>query len=71
MSTDPGDIVFDPFGGGGSTFQVTEKNNRLWIGSEIGPCEPIVERLQYLENVRFGELCPDRLVNCFKTNEDH
>ena len=69
LSTDPGDIVFDPFGGGGSTYQVAEKTNRLWIGSEIGPCEPIAERLQFLVNVRFGDPCPDELTNCFKRND--
>ena len=44
ISTQPGDVVLDPFGGGGSTFVTAEHLNRFWLGSEIGPVEPIVER---------------------------
>ena len=67
MSTDPEDIVLDPFGGGGSTYQVAESHNRYWIGSEIGPCEPILERLQFNESVRIGESIPKELAECFRT----
>ena len=35
MSTDPGDTIFDPFGGGGTTYQVAEENDRNWIGTEL------------------------------------
>src|ERR1035441_9235799 len=35
MSTNPGDMVFDPFGGGGSTYQAAEKHHRNWIGTEL------------------------------------
>lgn len=45
MSTDPEDLVLDPFGGGGSTFQACEKHNRSWIGSELHDCHHIQERL--------------------------
>jgi site-specific DNA-methyltransferase (adenine-specific) len=53
MSTDPGDIVFDPFGGGGSTYQAAEKNDRNWIGTELYDCDHIVERLteQFPESI--------------------
>lgn len=44
IATNPGDVVVDPFGGGGSTFVVAEKLHRFWIGTEIGPWEPIVQR---------------------------
>jgi site-specific DNA-methyltransferase (adenine-specific) len=54
MSTNPDDIVLDPFGGGGSTFQMAEKNKRYWIGSEVGACEPIAERLQFFIGSEFG-----------------
>ena len=66
MSTEPGDIVLDPFGGGGSTFMVSEQNHRLWIGSEIGPCEPIIERLQFFNSSKFGEPLPDNLSSVFR-----
>jgi site-specific DNA-methyltransferase (adenine-specific) len=65
MSTNPGDIVLDPFGGGGSTYQMAEKHNRNWIGVEIGSCEPIVERLQFMTGVDIGALCPDQILSCF------
>ncbi|MBI3891646.1 MAG: site-specific DNA-methyltransferase [Candidatus Wallbacteria bacterium] len=45
MSTDPGDLVLDPFGGGGSTYKAAEECGRHWLGCEIGDCAPILERL--------------------------
>ena len=45
ISTNKGDIVFDPFGGGGSTFQEAQKFERFWIGSEIGIITAIEERM--------------------------
>ncbi len=45
ISTNPGEIVLDPFGGGGSTYSEAEKAKRLWIGAEISSCSPIIERL--------------------------
>jgi site-specific DNA-methyltransferase (adenine-specific) len=46
MSTAVGDIVLDPFGGSGTTYQVCERLNRRWIGMEIESCNIIVERFQ-------------------------
>jgi site-specific DNA-methyltransferase (adenine-specific) len=45
ISTNEGDIVLDPFGGGGSTFQAAEKNKRNWIGIELYDCQHIKKRL--------------------------
>lgn len=45
ISTDPGDMVLDPFGGGGSTYQVAEANRRNWVGIELYDCEHIKNRL--------------------------
>ncbi len=45
MSTNPGDTVFDPFGGSGTTFAVAQLLDRKWIGSELGDCEIIKKRL--------------------------
>lgn len=36
FSTNKGDLVLDCFGGSGSTFGVSHKMNRRWIGIEIG-----------------------------------
>ena len=46
ISTQPGDIVFDPFGGGGSTYQAAEKLHRHWIGAELHDSAHIRTRLQ-------------------------
>ena len=46
MSTQPGDMVVDPFGGSGTTYAVCEVKHRHWIGSEIDFADVIAERLQ-------------------------
>lgn len=48
MSTNPGDVVFDPFGGSGTTYAVSEILGRRWIGSELGNCTVITDRLANL-----------------------
>lgn len=45
ISTGPNDIVFDPFGGGGSTFQAAELHHRNWIGTELYDSEHIKNRI--------------------------
>lgn len=46
MSTERGDIVFDPFGGGGSTYQAAEKHHRNWIGTELYDSDHIRTRIE-------------------------
>ena len=46
MSTNPGDLVVDPFGGSGTTFAVCEKKSRQWIGTEIDFAQEIADRLE-------------------------
>ena len=46
MSTEPGDLVVDPFGGSGTTFVVCEAKHRHWIGTEIDFAPEIVDRLE-------------------------
>ncbi|MEI8195438.1 MAG: site-specific DNA-methyltransferase [Phycisphaerae bacterium] len=46
MSTVPGEIVLDPFGGSGTTYDVCENTGRHWIGMEMENIDVIVERLQ-------------------------
>lgn len=46
MSTLPGDLVIDPFGGSGTTFTVCEKKGRQWIGSEIDFAPEIIDRIE-------------------------
>ena len=45
ISSLPGDLVIDPFGGSGTTYDVCEQIGRRWIGIELGDCDVIVERL--------------------------
>jgi site-specific DNA-methyltransferase (adenine-specific) len=52
MSSDPGDLIFDPFGGAGTTYIVSEIKKRRWIGTEIGPIEDIVDRFQAIDEER-------------------
>ncbi len=46
MSSEPGDLVVDPFGGSGTTYVVCESKHRHWIGTEIDFAEDIVSRLE-------------------------
>jgi hypothetical protein len=46
MSTGPGDVVLDLFGGSGTTFAVCEKSRRRWIGIEVESTDAIIERLE-------------------------
>jgi site-specific DNA-methyltransferase (adenine-specific) len=46
ISTVPGDLVLDPFGGSGTTFAVCEKKDRRWIGMEIDYGPDIIDRLE-------------------------
>lgn len=46
IASEPGDLVLDPFGGGGSTYAAAEEMHRHWIGVEVGDCDPIVSRLR-------------------------
>lgn len=50
MASNEGDTVFDPFGGSGTTFIVSEVLKRNWIGSEIGPIDQIVERFKDIDS---------------------
>ncbi|HEY2478002.1 MAG TPA: site-specific DNA-methyltransferase [Solirubrobacterales bacterium] len=49
LSTREGDLVLDPFGGSGTTFDVAQSHCRFWIGSEIENCDVIIERLESSE----------------------
>lgn len=46
ISTLPGDLVLDPFGGSGTTFAVCEYMDRRWIGTEIESVQAIMDRLR-------------------------
>lgn len=46
------DIIFDPFGGSGTTYMAAELKNRRWIGCEIGPINDITNRFKHIEDER-------------------
>lgn len=48
LASDPGDLVFDPFGGAGTTYVAAELKGRRWLGVEIGPYEDILRRFEDL-----------------------
>ena len=47
-----GDLVFDPFGGSGTTYVAAELKLRRWLGCEIGDCQPIIDRFKKLNQER-------------------
>jgi site-specific DNA-methyltransferase (adenine-specific) len=55
MTSNPGQVVIDPFGGSGTTFYAAEKLQRYWLGTEIGDIEPAVNRLTNLANGQIEE----------------
>lgn len=46
MSSEPDDVVFDPFGGSGTTYVVAELKGRKWLGVELGPVDDIISRFE-------------------------
>ncbi|GAB1539308.1 hypothetical protein NUACC21_19740 [Scytonema sp. NUACC21] len=55
MTSNPRQIVLDPFGGSGTTFYAAEKLRRYWLGTEIGDVEPAIKRLTDLANGKIEE----------------
>jgi site-specific DNA-methyltransferase (adenine-specific) len=49
LTTNEGDMVCDPFAGGGVTAYVAERLNRRWLAGDINDCAPIKERLISLD----------------------
>jgi len=44
ISSREDDIVFDPFGGSGTTYVAAELKGRRWLGVEVSTCQDIVQR---------------------------
>jgi len=70
ISTIPGDVVFDPFGGAGTTYIAAEIKNRKWIGIELGPVNDIINRFDKLDEEteliekyrsNYNSLFPDKI----------
>jgi site-specific DNA-methyltransferase (adenine-specific) len=50
LASDEGDVIFDPFGGSGTTYVVSEIKRRRWVGIELGPVEDIVNRFEEISS---------------------
>jgi site-specific DNA-methyltransferase (adenine-specific) len=46
VSTKPGDVILDPFGGGGSSYEAAQRLGRYWLGTEITSAAPIKDRFR-------------------------
>jgi len=49
LASDENDLVFDPFGGSGTTYVAAELKRRKWIGIELGPTNTIENRFSELD----------------------
>jgi len=66
ISTNTGDIVLDPFGGGGSTYHAAQERKRYWIGSEITDCKHIVKRFEENFPNQIGKYLPKKITEVFR-----
>ena len=61
-SSNPKDLIVDPFGGSGTTYAVAEAFNRQWLG-----CEP---ELDYCETIRARLLDKTHINRILKGNDE-
>ena len=66
IATNPGEIVLDPFGGGGSSYEAAQGLKRYWLGSEITDCRHIVERLKERFPAEVEKAPPKKLLSVFR-----
>jgi site-specific DNA-methyltransferase (adenine-specific) len=68
-SSNEGDLIFDPFGGSGTTYIVAEMKNRRWIGSEIGPLDDIINRFNIIDEEKNNLENIRKNLNCLFTRK--
>lgn len=66
LATNPGDIVLDVFGGGGSTYHAAQMHERRWIGCDIADVTPILQRLHAVFGLNPLESIHAVFCGCFK-----
>ena len=69
MSTNEGDLVFDPFGGSGTTYVVAELKKRHWIGVDIGDTQCIVSRFLHINDDAANLSAIRDKTNCLFTHD--
>jgi site-specific DNA-methyltransferase (adenine-specific) len=70
MASDEGDLVFDPFGGSGTTYAVSEIKKRKWLGIEIGPVDDILTRFENIHEDADHIAKIRNNINCLITKDD-
>jgi site-specific DNA-methyltransferase (adenine-specific) len=65
IATNSGEIICDPFGGGGSTYQAAQSLQRYWLGTEITDCTPIIQRMQEHFPDQVGKPPAEKLLSVF------
>ncbi len=71
MATNQNDVVLDPFGGGGATYQSAELNSRFWVGTELHDSLHIRERLMEQFPFSVGKKPEFDVERLFRNDEDH
>jgi len=66
IASNPHDIVMDPFGGGGSSYEAASDLHRYWIGSELTDCTHIAQRLTERFPKDAGKLPPKEVFALFR-----
>jgi site-specific DNA-methyltransferase (adenine-specific) len=66
IATNPGEIILDPFGGGGSSYEAAEELDRYWIGCELNTTAAIIARFQERLPGLSGNTPPTRLLSVFR-----
>lgn len=66
LATNPGDIVLDVFGGGGSTYHAAQMHQRRWIGCDIADVAPILQRLHAAFRLNPQDSIDKAFHKCFK-----
>ena len=71
ISTNENDVVLDPFGGGGSTFQAAELTKRFWIGTELYDSKHILQRMKERFPFSLGKKPEFDVEELLRRDEDH
>ena len=68
MASNPGDVVLDIFGGGGSTYHGAQMHERFWIGCDIAEASIIatLSRFATVLGREEQDKPPDKVAQCFK-----
>ena len=67
IATLPDQIVIDPFGGGGSTYEAAQTLRRYWLGTELSTVEPIVARMKQRFALSVALMPPERFRYIWRT----